>query len=345
MDKKILIIAVIILFLTGLGLLAYNNLEVYQRRNYISPSREVINNNYYAMEMWLKETGHNVQTGYYFHPELLNYPARKIAIVSSITYDWQDTKPIINWIEQGGFFVIILEIFDDMNDYLSDFLSGFGVKVDNIQRPLSSGNNELINEDLHPDFHRRISFLTDDEDKFFLIKDLNGNIRLLEIPLGNGALTVTGLPIFMYNRYLEKRANAVLSWRLTGARTDQNNRDILFVRFQNRNTSNSLVNSIIERGNLVPVIISAFLLIVAGFWMVIPGFGLVFDEKQNKSRPLKDRFTAEIRFLKKNHSLDYYLDVYEREQKTSEKPILKKPYKYEELLNQYRRIFNGTAKF
>ena len=104
-----------------------------------------------------------------------------------------------------------------------------------------------------------------------------------------------------------------------------------------------------ERGNLVPVIISSLILIILGFWMVIPVFGLVLPEKQFTARPIKDRFIAEIRFLKKYEALNHYLHVYEREQKcirnecgSSEK---EKIYNYQELINQYRRIFNGTSKF
>jgi len=99
-----------------------------------------------------------------------------------------------------------------------------------------------------------------------------------------------------------------------------------------------------ERGNLLPVGISALLLIILGFWMAIPVFGLVTIEKQKSSRPIRDRFIAEIRFLKKYRALDHYLNVYEREKNPEEKTE-KKEYNYRELINQYRRIFYGTEKF
>ena len=100
-----------------------------------------------------------------------------------------------------------------------------------------------------------------------------------------------------------------------------------------------------EKGNLFPVVISAIILIVMGFWMVIPVFGLVSVEKQRTSKPIRERFTAEIRFLKKYRALDHYLDVYGREQNLSNVCEKKKTYNYRELINQYRRMFNGTAKF
>ena len=68
------------------------------------------------------------------------------------------------------------------------------------------------------------------------------------------------------------------------------------------------------------------LLIILGFWMVIPMFGLVSEEKQRSSRPIKDRFNAEIRFLKKYKALDYYLDIYKREQKTKKDNEKKQEY-------------------
>jgi hypothetical protein len=79
--------------------------------------------------------------------------------------------------------------------------------------------------------------------------------------------------------------------------------------------------------------------------MVIPVFGIVFEDKQRLSRPLKDRFTAEVRFLKKYHALDYYLKsnpaVLNNQQNAEQKK--EKIYNYRELINEYRRIFNETG--
>jgi hypothetical protein len=44
--------------------------------------------------------------------------------------------------------------------------------------------------------------------------------------------------------------------------------------------------------------------------MVIPSFGLVFGEKTSPGRPIRDRFLAEIRFLKRYRGLHVYLEVY-----------------------------------
>jgi len=162
--------------------------------------------------------------------------------------------------------------------------------------------------------------------------EVNGN-KLTEIQIGNGSITSTGTSRFMYNKYLLDENNARLTWKLTGARTDETNMDILFIRQTKWKESKSIFGAIMERGNFTPVIVSALLLIFIGFWAVIPRFGLVSNDKQKNSKPINERFTAEIRFLKKYKALDYYLDKNE-----------KCDYSYNELINQYRRKFNGNTK-
>jgi hypothetical protein len=98
-----------------------------------------------------------------------------------------------------------------------------------------------------------------------------------------------------------------------------------------------------KRGNFLPVIVSALLLIVIGFWMVIPVFGLVIYEKKKSARPIRERFLAEAGFLKKYKSLYYYLDTYRREQRlAAEEP--EEPYNYREIINKLRSVYDGTDK-
>ncbi|MCL2720771.1 MAG: hypothetical protein FWD47_05475 [Treponema sp.] len=209
---------------------------------------------------------------------------------------------------------------------------------------------KTIIENPFPYFDSNISFSIDDSDFYnsnniISMKDENGIIRLVEIPIGAGSLTITGRPFFIYNYSIGREPNAVLSWKLTAERTSDENNGILFIRGQYRETRSSLFGPIMERGNLYPVIISVILLIILGFWMVIPMFGLVSEEKQRTSRPIKDRFNAEIRFLKKYNALDYYLDVYKREHKTDDDNNKKeKMYNYGELINKYRSELDGKTK-
>ena len=359
MDKRFFTCVGIIFASVVLGFLAYNNLEIYQRNRYISPSREVSANLYHAMEQWLKEAGHVVSIENYFYPQRLIDAQEKVVMINSARYHWNDKEEIIRWIEKGGYFIIVVEFFNGViNENLADFLSRFGISAEyvtqrvshildeegedsfNEEKEASSETDIMKNEqadilseeetlrDLSPNFFSRIAFHVESEEDFILIKDAEGVIRLADISLGNGMLTVTGMPVYMYNNNLKKEANAKLAWNITGARLGEDAEvksnsaevaaaDILFIRPQTgRAASGSLLGAIFERGNFIPVIVSAVLLIITGFWMVIPGFGLVFEEKKRISRPLKDRFTAEISFLKKHRALKYYLDTYRYEQNT-----------------------------
>jgi hypothetical protein len=134
----------------------------------------------------------------------------------------------------------------------------------------------------------------------------------------------------MYNNYLADSDNAVLTWELTGARAK--NTGVLII--QNRNIYKSLFGTIMEKGNLIPVFISAVILIILGFWMVIPVFGIVFNEKKKHSRPILDRFLAETRFLKKYHALDYYIKIYRREFKLEKSGD--SVYNYRNILNELK---------
>jgi hypothetical protein len=343
MDNRLFICAAIIFLTALLGILAYNNLEIYSEITREFPSREVIANYYTALERWLKQTGHRVRIENNFQPDKLADIKEKVVMLNSRMYGWYSTERITHWIKQGGHLILSLDLYNNtLDNNLLEFLSGFGIET----KYSHSIYTETVFTDSESqvDFSTRIAFIIND-DNIFYIKDGDGIIRLAEVPIGSGSIIVFGIPVFMYNYYLQKEANAVLTWQLTGARTDENNKGILFYRIHNRHASNSIFGAIIERGNLIPVIISAFILIFIGFWMVIPGFGLVFEEKQRMARPLKDRFNAEIRFLKKYHALNHYMEMLDRRHKTSENTDKEKIYNYRELINQYRSIFNETGKF
>jgi hypothetical protein len=344
MDKRIYICAAFILFIL-LGLIAYNYLEIYPRKRYTYFSREVISNNYYALERWLKETGHEVISAVEFNPAAHKESKVNTVIIEPETYFWDFCiDETILWIEQGGFLVLCL---DNSSVYyrFEEFLSDLGITIEKILRP----QTDLEYDAQYPDFDRTISFKVDKENNIYLMNDSAGITRLIEVPLKNGILTVTGSPLFMYNHNIAREENAYLSWRLTGGRAEETK--VLFIRPEHDFFSRGAIfGPIMERGNIVPAGISLFILIITGFWMVIPVFGLIFPDKQRNSRPIKDRFSAEINFLKKHRALNYYLDVYERERnkgtENNQQSISEnKTYKYRELINQYRSIFNGTAKF
>ncbi|MDR2028379.1 MAG: hypothetical protein LBP93_02440 [Treponema sp.] len=142
------------------------------------------------------------------------------------------------------------------------------------------------------------------------MEDPQGLIRLATIPVGKGSVTVTGAPYFMQNLYIDREENARLSWELCGA-GDRENRGILFIR--GRRMVQSLWGNLAERGSLVCLILPLLVLAAAGFWMAIPVFGRVQKDEPRPGKPLRERFLAEARFLKKYRGLDLYADIYIRE--------------------------------
>jgi len=345
MNKRIIICAGVIFFIALIGYVLYDNLEIYEDKIFSSPSRDVTSNTYYAMERWLNETGHPVRFEKNFRPSKLAAVEERVVIIHSTASLWNNAQDlIIPWIEQGGYLIINLDHYSisSIDENLLKLLSGFGITVG--EGTLNdSVRDESVPEESIPAFGRNIFLLFDERDEIFFINDNYGNTRLVEIPAGDGALVVTGIPYFMNNNFLYKETNAKLTWKLTGARAEGNNTGVLIIR--EKHIPKNMFGKIMDKGNLLPVGISAIILIVLGFWMVIPVFGLVAVEKQRTSRPIRERFIAEIRFLKKHSALDHYLDVYEREQNPSSVNGNKKAYNYRELINKYRRIFYGTAKF
>ena len=347
MNNRIFICAAVILSLALIGLIAYDNLEIYERKRYTYRSGEVWDNSYYAMENWLKKTGHPVRNENHFNSEKIAAAPERVIMAYSSDCDWENAGEIIlPWIEQGGYLVLFISYYDYMDEYLPEFLSSLGIGIEEFKLDDNWVFDQAEFADNFPDFHEDIYFSCNNEAEIFTIKDHRGNARLVEIPIGEGAFTVTGRPRFMYNDNLKNETNASLAWNLTGARANEKNTGVVFVQDrEEKYISNSLFGKIMDRGNFVPVGISALLVIFIGFWTVVPVFGLVVFDKPKTSRPIRERFLAEIRFLKKYKTLYHYLDVYNREQKIEEDPERVKKYSYRELINHYRRIFDGTAKF
>jgi len=360
MNKRLIIIAAVIFFFIILGFFAYNYLEIYKRNRYIDPSREALVNLYHAMELWLKETGHNIRYEVSFNSSRLAEITEKVIIVQSTAFNWRTTDGIKQWIERGGNFVLCLDLSNNsINENLSGFLGSFGITAEynqpvitplnraveyeddtDIKEIIENEKDDSVNDEPdkteYPVFQTRTSLKIENEEDFYLIKDINGITRLAEIIIGDGSLTVLGMPVFMYNYSLIRESNADLAWQLTGGRPEAYNTGILFVRQMDGTSYTPLFAAIFEKGNLIPVIISAAALLIIGFWMVIPVFGLLTKEKINVSRSINDRFNAEIQFLKKHHSLDYYLNIYQREQIRNEENTKEKLYDYKDIVNEIK---------
>jgi hypothetical protein len=340
MNRRLIIFLIVSIILIAAGIFIYSNLEIYKRETEIFPSREAIANNYLALERWLSETGHPVRIEKRAEISRIVSAPEKTVVVHASSCEWKDTPALlVPWMERGGFLVIILDsaFFDDE---LAQFLASFGIVKDNQSQKKDQDNEsveeipeeenleEIINKFMlgeieddenistseksnFCDFDWNIRFSVTEGKDVAVLKDSDGIIRLAQISLGDGGLAVTGKPYFMFNDYLKRDVNAALAWDLTGARALDDNPGIIFLR--SKRSAKSFFGKIADHGNISPLFISVFILIITGFWMVIPVFGPVFGEKQSRARPIRERFLAEACFLKKYGALTAYLELYLRE--------------------------------
>jgi hypothetical protein len=137
----------------------------------------------------------------------------------------------------------------------------------------------------------------------------NGSIQLITLYMGKGSLTITGKAYFLASTSLAEKPNADLAWELL--LKPGKNGGILF--FQTGEPDRHFFGNLLDRGNPAAFIIAAVLLVITGFWMVIPLFGRNKPLQELPGKPLRERFFAEGRFLKKNHALDKYLEIYRQE--------------------------------
>jgi hypothetical protein len=333
MDKRPLIIIPVLAVLAALTVIAYQRLEIYPRAQPVFPSREAAANEYLALERWLAETGHPVRVTKRAAPSRFPAAPETVIAVNARTAAREDTSALLPWIDAGGFLIIFLDgsggNLDGSDGNLAAFLASFGIirhipdadsgAEDADEAEDSSGEAENLPRSDGapvPDFDSGVRFSLAEPvhagvTSLAAIRDERGVIRLARAVLGNGGIAVTGRPLFMANQYLGREINARLSWELTAAMTTQDKPGILFIREQQR--SRGLFGNIAERGNILPPGLALALLVIIGFWMTVPVFGLQFSEAEPVSRPPRERFAAETRFLQKYGGLESYLETYLRE--------------------------------
>jgi hypothetical protein len=344
--------ALIGIIASALGLLflfGFSQLEVYPRIRQIPASREVRADPFYALEKWLGSSGHPVRLEH--SGDFSAYPAGFVRglggregvvfLESSLFYSWDRAEEVfLPWLREGGSLIISLNPSWDesIDEGLHDFLGSLGISVeDGMNLPDSeeeTGEEETGSEDQpgslgetdeaeeetqRPFFHWRFRFSPAGEDpagenpvtRLVLIGGREGSGRVAELFLEKGSLTVMGLPFFMYNGSLGEEVNARLAWDLTAGKTTAERPEILFVR--GGRPVKSLTGRLLERGNLLPPLAAALVLILTGFWMLIPSFGIPRQERPEGPRSIRERFRAEARFLKRHRSLGVYAEAYIRE--------------------------------
>jgi hypothetical protein len=143
--------------------------------------------------------------------------------------------------------------------------------------------------------------------KYSAVKGLRKTIRLVTVKMGEGSVTLFGDPVFMTNSSLRRAPNARLAWRLTGAE-DGEGKGVLFIR--GRKPAPGFWRALADSGELLPSLLSLAVVLVIGFWMIVPVFGRLFDAPERPGKPIRERFLAEARFLRRYRALDSYLEPY-----------------------------------
>jgi hypothetical protein len=317
--RTVFIICVGVLAL--LALAGYILFEIYPTPSYSRPSTESLANEYLALDRWLQKTGHSLRTKTTGEKGLLQGLPEKTLLIESSRFDWsRDGAAVSSWVEAGGNLVLFLDFpwyEEDEDQWI--FLEGLGIKTEKYAS-FAEEEEEYAEEDNSGDGENGPPFPAPYFDSLirlgldenpgapgFTLKDHWGIIRLVTVPLGQGSVTVTGVPYFMLSSHIGEEQNARLAWRLTGG-LDRENRGIYFIR--GREPASSFFGRLAERGNIGALVVSALILALIGLWMVLPVFGRPVRDEERPGKPIGDRFRAESRFLRKYGALDFYLEVY-----------------------------------
>ena len=145
----------------------------------------------------------------------------------------------------------------------------------------------------------------------FGIQYQDGFTDFAEVKRGEGKIVALKDSDFMRSSSLDDESNIRLAWTLFASEPYPLESGWLFIRGKAK--VRGLLGTIFQQGNFTVLLVSVLVLLVVCFWAEIPGFGLVKWENEKPSRPLKERFLAEGRFLKRYGALDFYSRVYIRE--------------------------------
>ena len=299
--------------------------DIYPAPRQVLPSREARVNEYLALDRWLQDCGIPVRVESSGVLPMIREAKEKQIFIQSSLFRWSDeaVEYLVNWIEDGGTLFLVLEAngfvtriegltFDKADLYDDEplrLLEEFGITCGS-----GDGPRERHHDPDSPQFDQNVSFEVSEYSGVLTLKDSDGIIRLVEAKRGKGKLIVSGRPYFLLSAHLGDAPNARLAWAIFGAE----NREFsspesgcLFIRGSSK--VSGLLGSLWRQGNLSVLLVSVLVLLIIGFWAVLPLFGLVRENKEAPGRPLRERFLAEGRFLKKYGALEYYRLAYVRE--------------------------------
>jgi hypothetical protein len=318
------VVVVVVSALLFLGVLAYTRLEIYSEKEFIPYSRQALDNKYLALDRWLAGAGHPVRVVPSGGAGTLEEGPERYVCIQASCFDWDGAEEtILPWVEKGGRLVIFTDLPEE--EYPASFLAALGLRAESyhyVPDKADDPPDEKGEEGAaaFPALDTHIAFYPaeteghrgEDFGSRKTVEDTMGYTRIVTVYPGEGSVTVAGRPFFMQNYFIDELPNARLAWQLTGAALEEQE-GLLFIR--RKKTAKHFFGRLVERGNPLPPVLSALILAAAGFWMVIPSFGIPLRDEESPFRPIRDRFLAEIRFLKKYGSLDVYTGLYMEELK------------------------------
>ena len=215
-----------------------------------------------------------------------------------------------SWIREGGHLFLVM---DNNQEEIINFISR-EFQID-IIGPTDRGSFRY--DEVFPSYDIRVSFEVPPDKEVLLLLDSEYAARLVQVKHGKGNLTVSGRPFFLYSRNLNVAPNARLAWGVLAADSAglsaHAGRGWLFISGNIRAPNDGIFGTLFEEGNLMVLLVSLGVLLILGFWAVIPLFGLVRQERERPGKPLRERFLAEGRFIKRYGALEFYRDIYIKE--------------------------------
>jgi len=321
MNRNYLIgFAVIAIVLCILAFAAWSLFEIQSVPRYIPPVREARINNYLALDRWLTNRNIPVRIESSGNLSAISRAEERQIFIQASLFRWSVSAIdyLVNWVEEGGYLFLALDYSNDWYDNEPLLLlEHFGIKAE--RRKDALGYDSEVWAARSPHYDQRVAFEVHG-DEALALKDQRGITRLVHVKRGNGMLAVSGEPVFLYFSYFADAPgicdapNATLAWVFfvePGSEPGSAENGWLFIRGATK--VRGLIGSLFRQGNLAALLVSVFVLLVIGFWTVIPMFGLVRGDNEKPQRPLRERFLAEGRFLKRYGALDFYRNVYIRE--------------------------------
>jgi len=272
----------------GLFVLIFNFFfEISPVTKYSPPSREARVNEYLAMDRWLTGMGIPLRVETSGDLFMVSQAKEKNIFIQASLFNWTDevVNYLAGWVEKGGTLLLVLDYpvwWRDEEPII--LLDKFGIRA----------------EEILPSRHDAT-------------ETRNGVTRSEQVKCGKGKIVALQDSNFMRSSNLDDGSNIRLAWALFASDSKPDNAESGWLFIRGKAKVRGLLGTIFQQGNFAVLLVSVLVLLAICFWAVIPGFGLVKWDNEKSLRPLRERFLAEGRFLKRYGALDFYSQAYVRE--------------------------------